>query len=95
MPSVEFLQEYRFVLKHKAGLENKVANALSQKVYILQTMSVQVTRFDGLKEYYESCPDFGSILPSLQGDQLIRSIEYVFHDGCSLGVHVYAFLALQ
>lgn len=78
---MKFLQEYTFVLKYKVGSKNKVTDALSQKVYILQTMSAQVIGFERLGDDYESCPDFGSIFHSLQGDQTTKSREYVLHDG--------------
>jgi len=58
---VEFLQDYTFVLKHKADVENKVADALSQHVMTLVTMSTEVIGFERLREKYDSCPDFGKI----------------------------------
>ena len=58
---MEFLQDYIFILKHKAGVKNKVADALSQRVMILVAMSVEVIGFERLREEYESCLDFGKI----------------------------------
>jgi len=49
---VEFLQDYTFVLKHKAGVENKVADALSRCVMILVAMSAEVIGFERLREEY-------------------------------------------
>jgi len=40
-----------------------------------------VIGFERLIEDYESCPDFSFIFHSFQGDQLIRSKEYVLHNG--------------
>ena len=34
------------MVKHKAGVENKVVDALSRRVSLLSVMSVKVTRFD-------------------------------------------------
>ena len=59
---VEFLQDYTFVLKHKACVENKVANALSRRVMILIIMSAEVIGFERLREEYDSCPDFGKFM---------------------------------
>lgn len=66
---VEFLQEYTFVLKHKSGVENKPADALSRKNSLLHTMSVEVIGFDKLKEEYLTCLDFGSLYSALLEDQ--------------------------
>ena len=51
---VEYLQAYSFVLKHKSGIENKAADALSRRVTLLSVMRVEVTGFERLKEEYES-----------------------------------------
>jgi len=40
---VEFLQDYTFVLKYKACVENKVADSLSRRVMTLVTRSTEVT----------------------------------------------------
>jgi hypothetical protein len=37
------MQAYSFVLKHKSGIENKAADALSRQVTLLSVMSVEVT----------------------------------------------------
>lgn len=78
---MDYLQEYTFVFKHKVSSENKVADALSRKVYIMHTMSIQVMGFERLREDYGSCSDFDSIFHSLQGDQSTRTREFVIHDG--------------
>jgi len=46
---VKFLQDYIFVLRNKAGVENKVADALSRRVMILVAMSAEVTGFREIK----------------------------------------------
>ena len=53
------------MVKHRAGVENKAADARSQKVSLLSIISVKVTRFERLKNDYESCPDFGELYTSL------------------------------
>ena len=55
---VEFLQAYNFTIKHKAGVQNVVANALSRKHALVTSMHVQVVGFDVLKEQYEEDADF-------------------------------------
>ena len=46
---VEFLQDYTFVLIHKAVVENKVTDAFSRRVMILITMSAEVIGFERLR----------------------------------------------
>jgi hypothetical protein len=43
---VEYLQRYNFALKHKAGIENKAADALSRRVTLLSMMSTNITGFE-------------------------------------------------
>ena len=71
---VELLQEYTFILKHKAGVENKSADALSRRVSLIHSMNVEVTGFDRLRDDYPSCPDFGDLFASLS-DNPLRSMD--------------------
>ena len=59
------------MIKHKVGVENKVTDALSRRVSILVAVSNEVTRFERIKNDYESCPDFGEVYKSL-ADGLVR-----------------------
>lgn len=75
------MQAYLFVLKHKSGIENKAADALSRRVTLLFVMSVEVTGFERLKEKYESCSEFGEIYLTLK-DENHRVINgYHLQDG--------------
>ncbi|KAL3504167.1 hypothetical protein ACH5RR_034008 [Cinchona calisaya] len=49
--------QYNFVIKHKAGTENKVADALSRVHLILTSMAIQVVGIDSLKQDYSTCKD--------------------------------------
>jgi len=71
---VKFLQDYTFVLKYKAGVEIKVADALSWRVIILITMSAEVIGFKRLREEYDSCSDFGKIYVALR-DGSVREMD--------------------
>ena len=53
------------MVKHRVGVKNKAANALSGMVSLLSVMSVKVTGFERLKDDYESCPNFGELYTSL------------------------------
>ena len=54
-------------LKHKAGVENRVADALSHRRTLLSVMSIEVVGFEKIKDTYESCPDFENIYTCLKG----------------------------
>ena len=71
---VSFLQEYSFIIKHRPGVENKVADALSRKrslaaikgvisrkKCLVGTLEVEVTDLVSIKALYEDDADFGSI----------------------------------
>ena len=74
------LQDYTFVLKHKAGVENKVADALNRCVMILLAMSTEVIGFQRLREEYESCPDFGEIYVALRDGSVREMDRFLLHD---------------
>lgn len=78
---VEFLQEYTFVLKHQAGVDNKVADALSRKVALMQSMSVTVTGFERMKDEYSTCPDFGALYTSMVEGTTQNHTGYTLQDG--------------
>jgi hypothetical protein len=56
---IEFMQNFTFVIKHIFGNANKVVDALSRRILILQEFQIKTLGFDHLKEMYHSDPDFG------------------------------------
>jgi hypothetical protein len=53
------MQNFTFVIKHIFGNANKVVDALSRRILILQEFQIKTLGFDHLKEMYHSDPDFG------------------------------------
>ena len=49
MKWVEYLQSFTFVIKHKSGITNRVADALSRRHSLLTEMKVEVLGFDEMK----------------------------------------------
>ncbi|GJU19185.1 RNA-directed DNA polymerase [Tanacetum coccineum] len=61
---VEFLQAYSFVIRHKAGSTNVVADALSQRHVLTSLLQIQVHGFDTFRDLYQDDPDFRIIWSS-------------------------------
>lgn len=58
---ISFLQRFDFEIKHRAGKENKVADALSRKSSLLTLLSSEIVAFKHLPCLYEEDTDFGDI----------------------------------
>ncbi|CAA7034274.1 unnamed protein product [Microthlaspi erraticum] len=56
-----YLQQFTFVIKHKARSLNKVADALSRRHALLSTLHVSVPGFETLPELYSLDPFFGKL----------------------------------
>jgi len=78
---VEYLPSFAFVLKHKPGVENAVADALSRKVCTIRRQETVVTDLEGVLHEYANCPDFGPILKVLQENPITGLVGYSLRDG--------------
>ena len=84
MKWVDFLQCFTFVIKHVSGKSNRVADALSRKILMVQESQVQVLGFDFLKDLYKSDIDFKEAYEiSLNPSQRDRGPwnDYILQDG--------------
>jgi len=55
---VAFMQKFTFVLKHKSGKQNKVADALSRRSALLVTLESEITSLEHLRALYAEDEDF-------------------------------------
>ena len=58
MKWVEYLHSFTFVIKHKSGVTNRVADALSIRHSLLTEMKVEFLGFDKMKGLYDTDPNF-------------------------------------
>ncbi|GJU47931.1 ribonuclease H-like domain-containing protein [Tanacetum coccineum] len=81
-----FLEKFYYVIKHKSGASNKVADALSRKTTLLVTISNEVVGSDSIKELYTVIKMiFGNIWMELETKQ-----HRGFHRWCvSIPVEVF------
>jgi len=73
-----FIQQFTFVIKHKSGSLNKVADALSRRSALLVSMQNLVLGFESFRELLSSDPFFGPILPDVG---VGKHTDFVLHDG--------------
>jgi hypothetical protein len=77
----DYLQQFTFVLKHKAGVENRVADALSRKSLLINALSVDVTCFVDLPSTYKTDPYFSHIYLQLHDNPRPINTGYNLHEG--------------
>ncbi|CAJ2636512.1 unnamed protein product [Trifolium pratense] len=57
---VEFLEQFPYVIKHKKGKANVVADAFSRRYVLLSTLETKIFGLEHIKELYERDLDFSS-----------------------------------
>ncbi|PKU63286.1 RNA-directed DNA polymerase [Dendrobium catenatum] len=65
---VTFLQRFSFVLKHKAGAQNRVADALNRRSALITKLQLDQQGLQHLTELYASDPDFSNAWAVLSQD---------------------------
>ncbi|XP_026442070.1 uncharacterized protein LOC113341386 [Papaver somniferum] len=73
-----YLHEFTFVLKHKAGSQNQVADALSRRSMLLNTMRTEVIDFDSYSAHILTDPNFVEIVNDIS---LGKRSDYLMHEG--------------
>ncbi|GLJ13208.1 hypothetical protein SUGI_0207710 [Cryptomeria japonica] len=76
MKRVESIQAYTFTIKHKKGVANKVADALSRRSLIVQEVKLQSVGIDSLKGMYEGDEDFHEIYKVCSDFSEAYHVEY-------------------
>ena len=55
---MEYIQAYNFIIKHKKGVANKVADALSRWSLTIQETRLESMGINAIKDMYEGDEDF-------------------------------------
>lgn len=92
-----YLQQFMFVIKHKSGVLNKVADALSHRQSLLATLHTTITGFSALPDLYPMDVFFGKVwhdaLAGRSSDYFVLD-QYLFYGlrlcipECSLRQHI-------
>ncbi|KAI3526019.1 hypothetical protein L1887_05170 [Cichorium endivia] len=75
---MNFLEKFTFVVKHKSGTSNRVADALSRRSNLLVSMRLGVPGLDVLMEQLTVDPYFSVVLQDVQSG---RRSDFLVHDG--------------
>ncbi|XP_026397999.1 uncharacterized protein LOC113293652 [Papaver somniferum] len=67
-----YLQDFTFVLKHKAGAQNRVADGLSRRRSLLTSLRKEVLGFESFVDLYKSDPYIGTILDTVHAGSNAR-----------------------
>ena len=58
---VEFLEQFPYVIKHKQGKANVVADALSRRYALISMLETKMFGFDHIKDLYSQDHDFSKL----------------------------------
>ena len=78
---IEYLQDYTFVIRHKKGKDNAVADALSRRPHVLHMMQVRVLGFEQMVDAYADCPDFGKLYSLARGGPSPECRDFCISEG--------------
>ena len=59
---VEFIESFPYIIKHKKGKDNVIADALSRRYTLLSQLDCRIFGLESIKEQYALDPDFKDVL---------------------------------
>ncbi|XP_060182306.1 uncharacterized protein LOC132611970 [Lycium barbarum] len=82
---VELIESFPYVIHYKKGKENVVADALSRRYVLLNTMTSRMMGFESLKGFYSQDPDFKELCEELTQRKRVDRYQlvegFLFKDG--------------
>jgi hypothetical protein len=76
---VEFIESFPYVIKHKKGKENVIADALSRRYALLTQLDYKIFVLETIKDQYVHDVDFKDVLLHCQDGKTWN--KFVFNDG--------------
>lgn len=77
------LEEFSFILHHKLGVHNNMADALNRRQTLLTSIQIEVLGFENMKEVQQCDEHFGPIISSFEHDDQVPNYSfqegYLFH----------------
>jgi hypothetical protein len=75
---VEFLETFPYIIKHRNGKENVIANALSRRYTLLSQLDHKIFGLESIKELYATDVDFKDAYENCRGGRTWN--KYVLQD---------------
>ena len=78
---VEFIESFPYVIKHKKGKENVIADALSHRYTMLSQLDFRIFGLETIKDQYVHDADFRDVMQNCSLMMDFRSVltSYAFH----------------
>jgi hypothetical protein len=76
---VEFIESFPYVIKHKKGKENVIADALSRRYNLLTQLDYKIFRLEIIKDQYVHDADFKDVLLHCKDGKTWN--KFIFNDG--------------
>jgi hypothetical protein len=86
---VEFIEYFPYIIKHKKGKDNVIADALSRRYILLSQLDFHISGLESIKEQYALDHEFKDALPNWKRDILGTSLCWMM--GFCLELTAYAF----
>ena len=75
-----YLERFNYLIVHKSGITNRVADALSRRACLLTSFEAELPGMDQIKELYEGDEDFGHVWVKHARGQPLGD-DYLMQDG--------------
>ena len=95
---VEFIETFPYVIKHKKGKENVIADALSRRYTMLSQLDFKIFGLETIKDQYVQDVEFKDVLQNCKEgrtwNKFVVSDGFLFHANklCILGSFVHLLL---